>query len=78
MTHAENFFSQNCNIFAVLSIFECNPGETNNEFITIHVMSYRHEFKRKRNRRIPVYGSVARYGPRTSCQRKWLKTILFY
>ena len=28
-THVENFFSQDSNIFAVSSIFKCNPGETN-------------------------------------------------
>ena len=31
------------------------------------------EFKRKRKRRIIVYDSVTRYGPRTSCQREGLK-----
>ena len=33
------------------------------------VISYRYRFKRKRKRRIIVYDSVTRYGPRTSCQR---------
>ena len=28
------FFLPNCNIFSVLSIFQCNQGETNNKFIT--------------------------------------------
>ena len=32
--HVENFLSQNCNIFSVSSIFNYNPGETNNKFIT--------------------------------------------
>ena len=35
MTHVENFLSQNCNIFSVLSIFKCNlKGKINNKFIT--------------------------------------------
>ena len=34
-THVENFLSQNCNIFTVLSIFKWNKiGETNNKFVT--------------------------------------------
>ena len=33
------------------------------------------EFKRKRKRRIIVYDSVTRYGPRTTCQRKGFKRI---
>ena len=32
------------------------------------VVSYRRVRKEKRKRRIVVYGSVARYGPRTSCK----------
>ena len=28
------FFVSNCNIFSVLSIFRCNPGRTNDKFIT--------------------------------------------
>ena len=36
------------------------------------VMSY--EFKRKRKRRIIVYGSVARYGPRTKLLAQGVKT----
>ena len=31
--HVENFLSQNCNIFSVLSIFKRNSGETNDKFI---------------------------------------------
>ena len=38
-----------------------------------HFQWYRtDEFERKGNRRIIVYGSVTRYGPRTSCQRRGL------
>ena len=32
------------------------------------------EFKREWNRRITVYGSVARYGPRTSCQAQGVES----
>ena len=70
-------FVPNCNIFSVLSIFKCNPGKTNDKFIMFLIISiqwYRiDEFKRKRKRRIIVYSSVTRYGPRTSCKRKGLK-----
>ena len=34
------------------------------------------EFERRRKRRAVVYGSVTRYGPRTSCQRKRLKRTI--
>ena len=66
---ARKFLVQNCNIFSALSIFKCK-GETNAKFITSD------EFQGKRERRVTVYGSVARYGPRTSCQRKGLNLLL--
>ena len=40
----------------------------------ISIQWYADEFIRKR--RIIVYGSVTRYGPRTSCQRKELNWIV--
>ena len=44
------------------------------------VISYRQVLKKKikqknRKRRIIEYGSVTRYGPRTSCQRKGLRAF---
>ena len=56
MTHVENFWSYNCNISSVLSIFKYNPDKTNNKFVNINI-------------NIIVYGLVTRYGPWTSCQR---------
>ena len=41
-------------------------------FLIISILWY-HTDEFKRNRRIIVYGSVTRYGPQTSCQRKGLK-----
>ena len=32
-------FAPNCNIFSVLSIFECNPGKTNDKFIISMISS---------------------------------------
>ena len=46
----------------------------NNFYPAIHT----DELERKRKRRIIVYGSVTRYGPRTSCQRKGLIVDIYY
>ena len=64
-THIEYFLSQTATLS---SIFECNPGKTNDRT---------DEFKKKKKEErksddFIVYGSVARYGPRTSCQREGL------
>ena len=32
LLHVENLSSQNCNTVSVLSMFKCNPGETNDKF----------------------------------------------
>ena len=79
--HARREFSvPNCNIFWVLSISKCNPGETTWQdyyFLIISIQWYRtDECKRRRKRRVIVYGSVTRYGPRTSCQREGLTAKL--
>ena len=69
------YFVPNYNIFSVLSIF-INVTRTkqminllllNNFYIQWY---HADEFERKRKRRIIVYGSVTRYGPRTGCKRK--------
>ena len=40
-------------------------------FDNFYSVTYRtDEFKRRRERRFIVYGTVARYGPRTNSQRK--------
>ena len=77
--HVENV--PNRNILSVSIIFKCNPGETNDEFVASRSFLsgewyHTDEFERKRNRRIAVYGSVTRYGPRTSCQRNGLINAL--
>ena len=33
-TRVENFSSQSCNIFSVLSVSKYDPGKTNNKFVT--------------------------------------------
>ena len=72
-THVENFLSQ----IATFSQFHVYLNVTQAKRMTSWLLldsfhpaiSYRREFKRNRKRRIIVYGSVTRYGPRTSCQR---------
>ena len=63
----ENFLSENCNIFSVLSIFKYNPDVTNNEFIyRFSIISIHHtdEFKKKTtNLSYTVRSAI-------SCQRK--------
>ena len=55
-------------------MFKRNPGKTGDKFyyfLAISIQRYRtDEFERKRKRRIILYDSVTRYGPRISCQRK--------
>ena len=62
------FSAPNCNIFSVSSVFKCYPGKTDDKFVTSLIISTQWY-----HRRI-VYSSVSRYGPRTSCQRKGLKS----
>ena len=54
------------------STFKCNRDETNDTFVASRSFlssDYRtDEFRRERERRIVVYGSVARYGPRVPAQ----------
>ena len=64
--HAKSFFSQNNNVFSVLSIFKYNPGKINNQFITSQLfLSSDVPTSPKRKLRIVVQGSVARYGPQS-------------
>ena len=65
--HVENLLSQIAIFSQCLSIFKCNPEQVAsllppNNFYP--VISCTDEFERKRKRRITVYGSVTRYGPR--------------
>ena len=46
--------SRNCNIFSVSCLFKCNPGKTNDKFISIQ-RCHIDEFERERKRRIVVY-----------------------
>ena len=43
--------------------------------ISIHVISQRRVQKEKKAANYCMYGSVTRYGPRTSCKRKRLNTF---
>ena len=68
----ELFVPKLCNIFSVLSTLKYNPDKTNNKFIITSQSFLSGDViltSSKRKRRI-VYGSVTRYGPRASCQRK--------
>ena len=68
------FYPNNCNIFLVSSIFKCNPGKTNDKFKFSDIIS---SSKGKESDELlyTIY-SVTRYGPRASCQRKWLRNSI--
>ena len=65
------YFSQNCNIFSVLSIFKYSTGKANSKFIT-SIISQRHtETSPRRKRRIIVYGFGHSLWSAVGCQRKF-------
>ena len=69
------------NISSVLSIFKCNPGKTNDQLRLNRfypVISYRPAQKKEESVDFIVHGSVTRYGPRTSCQRKGLTNLSLF
>ena len=67
--HIEDFFVPNCDIFSASSIFKCNrQNKCNFSIISSDIVPT----SSRRKRRIIVHGSVIRYGPRASCQRKGL------
>ena len=73
-TRVENFLSQNCNIFSVVSIFKCNPGKANDKFIASRQFLSSDIIPASSNKEEndDLLYTVTRYGPRTSCQRKGL------
>ena len=78
--YVENLLSQNCNVFSVLSIFNCNQMHRQSKWQICHlsiisIRWYRTDvLKKSSDGRIIIYGLVTRYGPQSVGSGKWLRS----